>query len=189
MIAIMLGNLLSHIQSSNPVRRSFAPGAFLFHRDDVVMNLYVVRRGTAKLVRYQADGQMAVLQRASAGDILADASVFSPNYHCDGIAMSETETDVISISDVRNLIQTDIAFSNAWAMELSRKLLDARRRAELASLRTVAERFNAWIVWNDGKQPDKGEWKSLAEEIGVTPEALYREMSLRRNRQRLRGSE
>jgi hypothetical protein len=28
--------------------------------------------------------------------------------------------------------------------------------------------------------PSKGEWKALAEDIGVSPEALYRELSKRR---------
>jgi hypothetical protein len=30
--------------------------------------------------------------------------------------------------------------------------------------------------------PPKGEWKSVAEQIGVSPEALYRELSRRRKR-------
>jgi hypothetical protein len=45
----------------------------------------------------------------------------------------------------------------------------------------VAERLDAWIAWNDGNSPEKGEWKLVANQIGVSPEALYREIGKRRN--------
>ncbi|SFI57623.1 hypothetical protein SAMN05216525_110176 [Bradyrhizobium sp. Gha] len=47
------------------------------------------------------------------------------------------------------------------------------------SMKTVAARLDAWIEWN-GKLPPKGEWVSLAAELAVSPEALYREIGRRR---------
>ena len=47
------------------------------------------------------------------------------------------------------------------------------------SLRTVAERLDAWIAAS-GRYPAKGEWKTVAAEIGNSPEALYRELAKRR---------
>jgi hypothetical protein len=52
--------------------------------------------------------------------------------------------------------------------------------AETVSLRTVAQRLDAWLAWNEDRLPGKGEWKAVAEEISVSPEALYRELAARR---------
>lgn len=63
---------------------------------------------------------------------------------------------------------------------MSRQLQAARKRAELVSLRTVGERLDAWLAWSVAGMPAKGGWEDVAGEIGVSPEALYREMSVRR---------
>jgi hypothetical protein len=44
----------------------------------------------------------------------------------------------------------------------------------------VAERLAAWITLN-GRLPPKGRRREVASEIGVTPEALYRELGRRRS--------
>lgn len=67
-----------------------------------------------------------------------------------------------------------------WNAYMAREIQHARRSAEIISLRTVAARLDAWIAWNDGKFPPKGEWKTVAEDMGTSPEALYRELSKRR---------
>lgn len=144
--------------------------------------LHVVRSGILRLVRYQSDGKAAVLQRAVSGDLLAEATVFSSGYHCDGVAMTASETHSYAVADIRRLLDTDIGFCRAWATAVSHQLQAARKRAELASLRTVGERLDAWLAWSEGGMPSKGGWKAVAEEIGVSPEALYREISVRRRR-------
>lgn len=182
MIAVMSLELFECLRSFPRARRSFAAGAFLFHRNDAVETLHLVRAGTIRLLRYQPDGQTAVLQRAAAGDILAEASVFSPSYHCDGIAMTDAETEAYAITDIHRLLDTDVRFCRAWALAMSHQLQAARRRAELVSLRTVTERLDAWLTWHEGEMPVKGDWKGVAEEIGVSPEAFYRELAARRKR-------
>ena len=58
---------------------------------------------------------------------------------------------------------------------------DLREVSEPPSLRADAPR---WIGIHkrvrNGEMPPKGEWVGLAAELGVTPEALYREMANRR---------
>jgi CRP-like cAMP-binding protein len=182
MIAVMSNELVEFMQSLSHTSRSFAAGAFVVHRGDPVETLHVVRSGSIRLVRYQSEGQAAILQRAESGDILAEASVFSSEYHCDGVATTNAETYAYAVADIRHLLDTDIGFCRAWAAAVSHQLQAARKRAELVSLRAVAERLDAWLAWNEGGMPSKGRWKAVAEEIGVSPEALYREISVRRRR-------
>jgi len=94
----------------------------------------------------------------------------------------ESVTDAFAVADIRRLLETDIGFCRAWAASMSHQLQAARRRAELMSLRTVSERLDFWLVWNEGGMPEKGLWKDVAEEIGVSPEALYRELAARGKR-------
>jgi CRP-like cAMP-binding protein len=56
-----------------------------------------------------------------------------------------------------------------------------RTRAEILSLKSVAARLDAWMAFNGGKLPPKGRWYQAASEIGVTPEAFYRELARRRH--------
>lgn len=179
MIAVMSAELFSHLRGAE---RVFAPGAAVFHRGDAVERLHLVRSGTIRLLRHQQDGQPVVLQRARRGAILAEACVFSSHYHCDAVALTECLTEAYAVADIRRLLKTDIDFCRAWAASMSHQLQAARRRAELMSLRTVSERLDFWLVWNEGGLPEKGLWKDVAEEIGVSPEALYRELSARGKR-------
>ncbi|HXG99587.1 MAG TPA: hypothetical protein VNI79_04125 [Sphingomicrobium sp.] len=38
----------------------------------------------------------------------------------------------------------------------------------------------AWVAWNDAGLPERGQWARIAKEIGVSHEALYRELAKRR---------
>jgi CRP-like cAMP-binding protein len=177
MITIMSDPLIDHFLELSTGRGDFAAGQHIFNQGDAITRLYLVQAGTIRLVRYQADGNVAVLQRASPGMVLAEASVFSSRYHCDAIAVSNSEALIIPVNSVRRLLRSDNVFAETWASYLSHQLQQARTRAEIASLKTVAARLNAWLAWNDGLLPPKGEWKNLADEIGVSPEALYRELA------------
>jgi CRP-like cAMP-binding protein len=179
MIDIMSDAFLDHIRSRAVGSRGFSSGQHVFNQGDAISSLYVVETGTIHLVRHQADGSFAVLQRASVGMVLAEASVFSAVYHCDAVAVTDVETLRVPIDSIRQDMRSDHAFAEAWASYLSHQLQQARKRAEIASLKTVAARLSAWVAWNDGLFPSKGGWKELADEIGVSPEALYRELAKR----------
>ncbi len=86
---------------------------------------------------------------------------------------------MVSRSEFRTALSRDATLAESWAQSLSRALQAARLRAEIRGLRTVAERLEVWLG-EDGRLPDRGRWQELAEELGVTREALYRELARRR---------
>ncbi|PDT10219.1 Crp/Fnr family transcriptional regulator [Rhizobium sp. M1] len=181
MIEIMSGFLMDHIRGLSIGRRTFGAGQHIFNQGDEVGSLYLVESGVVHLVRHQADGDLAVLQRASPGQVLAEASVFSSVYHCDAVAVTDVNTTPVPLQLIRGALRSNPDFAESWASYLSYQLQQTRKRAEIGSLKTVAARLESWLAWNDGVLPSKGEWKSLAEDIGVSPEALYRELSKRRS--------
>ena len=172
--------VLERLRELDSAERTFEAGAPLFRLGDEVSVLHLVEHGEAHLVRHRADGGTLVLQRATANTVLAEASVFSVRYHCDGVAVRATRTVSVAASAVRRLLVEDPAFAESWAVQLSRELHATRLRAEILSLNTVRERLDAWIGWNGEGPPAGGTWKAVASEIGTSPEALYRELARRR---------
>ena len=179
MIAIMSDEILDLLAPMSPRPRRYRAQAAVFRLGDEVRAVHLVRSGLIHLVRYRPDGAPLVLQRARAGAILAEASVFAARYHCDGVAITDAETLSVPRAALRQRIITDGGFAEAWARRLGREIQRARLQAEILALRTVAARLDAWLGWH-GALPPRGEWVGLAAEIGVSPEALYREMARRR---------
>ncbi len=180
MIAIRFMSLFDRLRHFDPAEREFASGAPIFRRGDEVSVLHLVVAGEAHLVRHRTDGGPLVLQRALPNAVLAEASVFSARYHCDGVAVAPTRTLAVARSSVRTLLASDPGFVESFAHHLAHELQTTRLRAEILSLRTVAERLDAWITWHGGGAPPRGTWKTVASELGTSPEALYRELARRR---------
>lgn len=181
MIEIMSASLNDLLLTLPAVERSFGAGEFVFHRGADVQAVHLIRDGAVNLIRHQASGSALILQRATTGSVLAEASIFSASYHCDAIAVAPTRTRSVKKSTIRSNLLQSRNFSEAWLTHLAREVQAARLRCEILSLKTVAERLDAWIAWQDDRFPAKGEWKTVATEIGTTPEALYREIAKRRH--------
>lgn len=160
--------------------RQLAAGELVFERDDPVTSCFVIRAGEVHLLRRQMDGGRVVLQRAREGAVLAEASLNTPLYHCSAVTIRPTTLAVFSRRQIQELIARDPKISNALNRHLTAELRNTRMRMEILSLKKVGERLDAWLVWHDNILPDKGDWHRLAGEIGVSPEALYRELARRR---------
>ncbi len=158
--------------------RVFRREQLLFSQGDPITHMFLIVAGEVRLERFQRDGHSIVLQRAIEGSVLAEASLFSDSYHCSAIAVSDAKVKLIARRDMRLRFEQDSAFAISWANHLANEIRHARLRTEILSLRTVAERLDAWILQN-GELPEKGRWKLIAQEIGTSPEALYREISTR----------
>jgi CRP-like cAMP-binding protein len=177
----MIVIMLSYLHSLPHSHRVFRKNQYLFHQGDAVKSMFLIEDGEARLIRRHADGNVVVLQRAESGSILAEASLFSKSYHCDAIANTRLNVRLIARSQMRTLFENDVAFASAWACHLADEVRHARLRAEILSLKTVSERLSAWVA-DKGSIPAKGNWKNIAQDIGTSAEALYREIALRRVR-------
>ena len=178
MIAIMSSRLLQLFEA-NGRRFRCANGQFLFHAGDSVRLVWLLTEGQIALQRVTSSGATLILHRATAGRIVAEASAFSDCYHCDAKSLSESAGLSLARDAFLSALSKDAECAKDWAGELARGLHSARRRAEIRSLRTVSERLDAWLE-TGGTIPEKGCWQDLAAELGVSREALYRELSSRR---------
>ena len=162
-----------------PQEKSYDAGDAVFHVGDPVQRMHFVREGVVILVRNQRRGSALILQRAGAGSVLAEASLYSERYHCDARAETAVTTWCVSRAELRRRIADSPDLSEAWSGYLAQEVQRARLHAEILSLRTVADRLDAWITCH-GAPPAKGGAAAVALEIGVSHEALYREAAKRR---------
>ena len=180
MIEIMPDDVVDYILAQTKTQRTLRQGTNLFHQGDPVRAIYVVEDGLVELTRHQSDGTSIILQRATGRTVLAEASLYSENYHCDGVVTLPARVFEWPKTAFIKRLQDDENFSKLWARHLAHEVQSARYRSEILSRRTVAERLDGWLIWQGNTPPQKGHWKSVAAQIGVSPEALYRELAKRR---------
>lgn len=158
--------------------REIAKGGSVFRQGDRVQSMYLVRSGTVALERPMTDGIPLTLHIATADMALAEASLFADTYHCDAVARTDAEIANVPRAKFLAFIRDhpDAALS---LIETNAKVVQAQRaRIEILRLRRVAERLDAWVDLYG--EPAKGEWINVANQIGVSAPALYRELAIRR---------
>ena len=180
MIVIMSDSLTAHFAQFKGSPTQFEAGDYLFRRDDPVRWLHRVDDGAVHLTRFREDGGVSVLQRAKSGAFLAEASLFASSYHCSALAIVPTEVTRFDRRRLLDALGSQPAFGMAWAEYLSGEVHRVRARAEILSQPTVAARLDTWLALNGDEMPAKGQWASLAANLGVSPEALYRLLASRR---------
>jgi CRP-like cAMP-binding protein len=181
MITIMSLSVFERLCALSSSSRDYTQGDTVFRIGDAIAYLYVVVEGRAHLVRHLEGGVSLILQRATAPAILAEASLHNDVYHCDAVAETPLKLSLIERRALGARLAEDRELAHAVEVHLAREVQRARLRAEILSVKTVADRLTAWLACHDGDIPEKGGWKLLAAELGVTPEALYREIAKRRS--------
>lgn len=162
-------------------KRKLSPGESLFRDRDPVESLFLVATGELRVTRLLPHGVELTLQRPTAGAIVHESSLLAERYACDARATRASTVRVVPIQRVVAAFRGSCELVHSWARHLEWELHRARTQAEILSLRTVAERLDAWCALNSGTLPPRGRWQRLAEEIGVSAEALYRELARRRD--------
>ncbi|QYZ72147.1 Crp/Fnr family transcriptional regulator [Neotabrizicola shimadae] len=178
MIAIMPDDLFPLFDGG--FSRTLARDESLFLTGAPVRSMFLVTEGQVDLIRHTQSGLRILLHRAGTGAVLAEASAYSNAYHCDGTAACPAQVQSIALGTFRARLDASPDWAKAWAASLAHGLQGSRLNAAIRSMRTVEERLEAWLA--GGKAlPPKGQWSTLAETLGVTREALYRELSKRQD--------
>lgn len=177
---IIMSDLIATLRSLPAERVTAAAGQLLFAGDDPVRFVWVVERGCVHLRRYDERGGPAVMQRATAGMLLAESSLFSDVHHCEAVVVSDAELLRLERRHVVPALNAEPAQLWDLARHLAREVQRTRARVEVLSRKTVRERLDAWLALGDGAMPAHGRLASVAADIGVTPEAFYRELQRRR---------
>jgi CRP-like cAMP-binding protein len=155
----------------------FEKGAYLFHQGKKPEYMFFIVVGEVTLNRTSNHGESTTLQRCKGG-FLSEASLLTDAYHCDAIATQSGQAIAIPIKSLRDSL-VDSKFSIKWVQLLSREIMRLRTQSERLGLKDIKSKL-IHLIEAEGKKgvlPLQSDYKSLASEIGVTHEALYRTMA------------
>jgi len=157
---------------------AFDADTILFHRGDPARHMFGVLGGQASLRRTTIEGAEIIVHRAHRDELFAEAALFSPTYHCDGIVTAGTRIAWLDKMVVLQQIQEDGPFAAAFCQRLAGQVQRLRSNIELRAMRSAEDRIMAALSLRLGEGETRctlaGTWKSFAAEIGLSHEALYR---------------
>jgi CRP-like cAMP-binding protein len=168
--------LLASLRAAGRIER-FNAGDVLFRLGDHPRFLYWVLSGELRLLRRSVDGGELLLQRCRGGPF-AEASLFSAEYHCEGMAARVTEAILIPRLKLDGLLD-EPEFARRYVRWLSVTLRGMRARCERLSLPRAADRVLHALAeageLNFGAHA--GSLKDWACELGMSHETLYRTLA------------
>lgn len=153
-------------------------GSLLFQTGSPPQWMFYVRSGEVTLERLTQHGDTVVLQRTRDG-FVSEASLQSSKYHCDARAVTHTDLVQIPIEALRTALATDSIFASRWISMLNQEVKRLRLQCERLSLKSVKDRVRHLIhtEGQHGTYEVSAGLKSLAGQLGVTHEALYRTLA------------
>lgn len=171
---------LAPIAQVLPSVRRLEPGDALFRQGDASFGLFRLVTGCIALSRVTPGGDEVPMHVVRAGELFAEASLFSERYHCDAVASETCEVWVYPKGKLIRALRQDGDALWKFTAELAQRVQGLRARIEVGRIRSAPERvLQAMRLRCDAKgiwKPDTT-LKRFAEEIGLTHEALYRALA------------
>lgn len=163
------------------VERTLDVGQILFRQGSRAAGLYDVIRGRVHLARVDAAGRETIVYIATAGDTLAEGSLFSAIYHCDAIAPTKAIVRFYPKAAVLAEFQRNPKAAQTFMAILARQVMSVRTRLHLCNIRSARDRVRDYLAINSGADGRTvllpGTVKDLAAYLGLTHEALYRTLA------------
>lgn len=161
--------------------RTLAKGETLFRQGDETFAVFAVRRGRMRLLRHLADGSAVLLYSATAGETFSEPALFSPAYHCDAIADTDTEIEVHPRAALLRALEDDATANRSFMAQLAQEIIALRSRLEIRNIRSAEERVVHLLQLKVGAGGRRVTFdqplKNVASEAGLSHEAFYRALA------------
>jgi CRP-like cAMP-binding protein len=161
--------------------RALAPGQALFRMGDPTMGIYEIVKGQVQMVRVDASGREILLYAASAGELFAEAALFSPIYHCDATTKRGATVRLYPKAKLLSELRQNPQAAETFMAILAHEIMNLRTRLAQRNIRSARDRVRHFLALNAGTDGRtvllRGTLKDLAAELGLTHEALYRALA------------
>ena len=163
-------------------------GDVLFRAEEPVTKLYLLQSGEVHLIRPLSHGDFLTIHRALPGTVLAEASLFASHYHCDAVADRDSSLLCYNRKRVQQLLHSQPGFAERLCAYLSGEIMGLRTKLELAHIQSADERLLAWIRLHADPYivTIDRPLKSIASELGLAHETLYRSLKHLEQQQTIR---
>jgi CRP-like cAMP-binding protein len=159
---------------------SLKKGDMLFLQNDEVMNMYFIKAGRIILQRETIEGFTVIQHVAFRGEVIAEAALFSENYHCSAIADMSTEIYYLRKIDLLNYLEQNPTATRQLLVLYAYQIKSLRAINEIKNIRSAKERTLAFLK-NEMNANREVEFsislKDVAYRIGLSHEAFYRTLS------------
>jgi CRP/FNR family transcriptional regulator, dissimilatory nitrate respiration regulator len=173
--------ILERLGAGAGVRRRVGAGEMLFATGDPVQSLFAVESGRFRLVRHTVHGAALILHVAQAGEAFAEASLFSPAYHCDAFAEIPSTVIAYPKQALLGALREDSEAAAALVGHLARQVQALRGRIELLNIKSARDRVLGYLHSQLDASATVVEidrtWKAIASEISLTHETVYRALA------------
>jgi len=154
-------------------------GDVLFAQGEAICNMHFVASGRIKLIRHTVDGDTSLLHIATAGEMIAEASLFSDNYHCSAVADRPSQIRRINRDVMLAQLLDNKQTSKAVLALFARQIRDLRGLIETRNIRSARQRILAYlngIADPDGRAEIPFSVRDMAYKLGLAHETVYREL-------------
>jgi CRP-like cAMP-binding protein len=169
----MIYSELQNVLSSKTIH--LKNGQHLFTQGDAVKNIYYVKKGRIKLVRDTFEGTPILVHVAYAEESIAEASLFSTNYHCSALAGTKTEVTVYSKNELLKILQEKPESMMSLLRQLTTQVRDLRMLNEIKSIYNAKEKVLTYLAAEFHRDNESDlPLKDIAQKIGMAHETFYR---------------
>lgn len=172
--------MLDYLKSTTASRLNLAKAERVFSADEPTRGLFWLESGLVRLTRHSSDGNEITLHVAKAGETFAEASLFAERYHCDAVADLPSTVIVIDKAQVLVSLSSDPCTAVDWIKHLSKQVQTLRAQIGLMRLKSAHERLLTYLRMQCAETSIvtiERPWKTIATEVGLTHEALYRALA------------
>lgn len=157
---------------------SLAPDAVLFRRGEPPRAIHYLIEGEIHLLRHTRDGGKLIMLRVRQG-FFAEASLDAPAYHCDAVAKLACTVLAFPAPAFRAALDDSSTFRRTTFARQAREIRRLRSQCERLSLPTAQGRLIHYVETEGqaGAIELMQTVKSLAAELGLTHETLYRTLA------------
>jgi CRP/FNR family transcriptional regulator, dissimilatory nitrate respiration regulator len=158
-----------------------ATGEILFNQREPVEAAYYLEIGQIHLVHYTEDGELLHHYTVRAGESFAEVALFKEHYLCTAIADAPSRVLLLPKQAYLAALKTDPMLAIAFMEQLAERLHETRLLLQLRSIRSAQKRVLHYLQLNvqaDGRTvPMERPLKEIADDLGLTPEALSRALN------------
>ncbi|MCK5895776.1 MAG: Crp/Fnr family transcriptional regulator [Cocleimonas sp.] len=164
-----------------PQRLLLSKGENLFKQGDSVLHIYFIKQGKIKLIRNTSSGSPILLHIGQQGESIAEASIFSNQYHCSAIADSKSKIGFVRKQRLLQFLQENPKVMMELLAIFSRQIRDLRTINEIKNIHSAKERMLTYIKMKVDENNElilNLSLKDMAHKIGLAHETFYRTLKV-----------
>ncbi|MEH2465410.1 Crp/Fnr family transcriptional regulator [Nostoc sp.] len=156
-------------------------GQILYHRNEAVRSIYVVRSGRIRLLHYTQEGEAISRYTIHVGEVCAEIALFLDAHTCSAIAEEPTQVLVFPKQVFLNELQQNLDFATAFMAQMSYRLHVTKEMVVLRSISSARERILHYLHLIMPPEQNtvvlEQPLKSIAYELGISPEVFSRTLT------------